>query len=162
MTLPPALSPTAQRVQDALRAQGFAYQVFELSVPTRTAADAARAVNCEIGQIAKSLVFERVPGSMPVLVMASGANRVAEARLAKELAVASVRKPDAEYVRRFTGFAIGGVPPLGHDTLIDTLIDEDLLRHRVIWAAAGTPNALFQMDPADLARMTGGRVISIS
>ena len=159
---PSPLSPTAQRVQDALRAQGFAYQVIELSVPTRTAADAARAVNCEIGQIAKSLVFERVPGGLPVLVMASGANRVQEARLAKELAVASVRKPDAEYVRRFTGFAIGGVPPLGHDTLIDTLIDEDLLRHRVIWAAAGTPNALFQMDPADLARMTGGRVISIT
>ena len=156
-----SLSPTAQRVQEALQAAGFPYQVTELASPTRTAADAARAVNCEIGQIAKSLVFERVPSGKPVLVITSGANRVHEARIARELGEKSVRKPDAEYVRQFTGFTIGGVPPIGHATLLETLIDQDLLGFKFIWAAAGTPNAIFRMDPADLPRITGGRVISV-
>jgi prolyl-tRNA editing enzyme YbaK/EbsC (Cys-tRNA(Pro) deacylase) len=148
-------------VQDSLRAAGFSYAVVELRSPTRTAAEAAQAVGCDIGQIAKSLVFERVPGGLPLLVIASGAHRVDESRLSKEVGAQKIRKPDAEYVRRFTGFAIGGVPPLGHDTLLDTLIDEALLRHPYIWAAAGTPNALFRMDPKDLLPMTGGRVVSV-
>lgn len=144
-----------------MRAAGFPYAVVELSTPTRTAAEAAQAVGCDIGQIAKSLVFERVPGSLPLLVIASGAHRVDENRLAKEAGAQEIRKPDAGYVRRFTGFAIGGVPPLGHDTRLETLIDEALLLHPTIWAAAGTPNALFQMDPKDLLPMTGGRVIPV-
>ncbi len=148
-------------MQNSLRAAGFPYDVVELSTPTRTAAEAAHAVGCDIGQIAKSLVFERTPGGLPLLVIASGAHRIDESRLSKEVGGQKIRKPDAEYVRRFTGFTIGGVPPLGHDTLLETLIDEALLRHPYIWAAAGTPHALFRMDPKDLVPMTGGRVISV-
>lgn len=118
-------------------------------------------MGCDIGQIAKSLVFERLPGSLPLLVIASGAHRVDEGRISQEVGAEKIRKPDAEFVRRATGFAIGGVPPLGHDTRLDTLIDAALLGHPFIWAAAGTPNALFRMDPKDLLPMTGGRVVPV-
>ena len=126
---------------------------------TRTASDAAKAIGCELGQIAKSLVF-RV-GEYPLLVIASGTNRVNEAALAKEIGGA-ITKADAEFVRERTGFAVGGVPPLGHRMPIRTLIDEDLLRFERIWAAAGTPNAVFELFSADLPRITGGAVIKIS
>lgn len=148
-------------MQNSLRTAGFPYDIVELSTPTRTAAEAAQAVGCDIGQIAKSLVFERVPGGLPLLVIASGSHRVDEGRLSNVVGAHKIRKPEAEYVRRVTGFAIGGVPPIGHDTLLETLIDETLLRYPYIWAAAGTPNALFRMDPKDLVPMTGGRVVSV-
>ena len=155
------LSGSAQRVQDALRAKGFGFEVVELPQSTRSAAEAAQAVGCQVAQIAKSLVFRAIESGRPVLVIASGANRVNERRLG-ELIGERVGKADADFVREATGFAIGGVPPVGHAQPVETLIDEDLLRYDEIWAAAGTPNAVFRLVPGDLVKMTGGRLVAIT
>jgi prolyl-tRNA editing enzyme YbaK/EbsC (Cys-tRNA(Pro) deacylase) len=120
---------------------------------TRTAADAAAAIGCEVGAICKSLVF-RV-GDAPLLIVASGSNRVDEARFDAE-------KADAAFVREQTGFAIGGVPPYGHARAIETVVDEDLLAYETVWAAAGTPSAVFPIAPAELVARTGGRVERVS
>jgi prolyl-tRNA editing enzyme YbaK/EbsC (Cys-tRNA(Pro) deacylase) len=120
---------------------------------TRTAADAAAAIGCEVGAICKSLVF-RV-GEEPLLVIASGANRVDEGRFGAE-------KADAAFVRDQTGFAIGGVPPFGHVRAIETIVDEDLLAYATVWAAAGTPSSVFPIAPAELVARTGGRVARVS
>jgi prolyl-tRNA editing enzyme YbaK/EbsC (Cys-tRNA(Pro) deacylase) len=159
--VPAPLSPSAQRVQDALRAAGFAYEVVESPEPTRTAAEAARRVGCQVGQIAKSLVFRTATTGRPVLVIASGANTVNEFRIGMYLKEAVARAP-AAFVREVTGFAIGGVPPLGHARPLPTFIDQDLLSYPEIWAAAGTPYALFRLLPADLVRMTGGQVVKVT
>ena len=156
-----SLSASAQRVQDALAALGLAGRVIELPASTRTAQEAADAVGCSIGQIVKSLVFRGAQTDKPILVVASGANRVNEARLG-ELAGEPIAKADAAFVRAQTGFAIGGVAPLGHPAPIETYIDEDLLQYAEIWAAAGTPNAVFALSPADLQTMTGGRVVGLA
>ncbi len=157
----PPLSPSAQKVQDALRQQGFAYEVVEAPQPTRTAAEAARLVGCQVGQIAKSLVFRTLSSGRPVLVIASGANTVNEFRIGMYVKEAISRAP-AAFVREVTGFAIGGVPPLGHARPLETFIDQDLLPYPEIWAAGGTPHALFRLVPADLVRMTGGRVVKVT
>lgn len=154
------LSPSARRVQDALAGLGFAYDVVELPASTRTAVEAARAVGCTVGQIAKSLVFRGADSDRPVVVIASGTNRVDERRLA-EYAGEPIAKADADFVRQRTGFAIGGVAPVGHATPAECFIDEDLLQYDEIWAAAGTPNAVFRLRPADLPAMTGGRVVAV-
>ena len=156
----PALSSAAQKVQDALRARGFAYEVMESTQPSRTAAEAARAVGCDVAQIAKSLVFKTATTGRAVLVVTSGANRVNEWRIGVLLKEALEKAP-AAFVREHSGFAIGGIPPVGHAKPMETFIDEDLLGHEAIWAAAGTPNALFRLAPADLVTMTGGRVIRV-
>ncbi len=155
------LSPSALRVQQALQAQGFDLQVLELPDSTRTAMDAAQAVGCQVGQIVKSLIFKAKRSGRPVLVVASGANRVNE-RIIEELIAEPLGKADADFVRQHTGFAIGGVPPVGHLETLLTFIDQDLLQYSEIWAAAGTPNAVFRLSPADLARMTGGKVVRIT
>jgi prolyl-tRNA editing enzyme YbaK/EbsC (Cys-tRNA(Pro) deacylase) len=155
------LSPSALRVQQALQAQGFDLQVLELPDSTRTAMDAAQAVGCQVGQIVKSLIFKAKRSGRPVLVVASGANRVNE-RIIEGLIAEPLGKADADFVRQHTGFAIGGVPPVGHLETLLTFIDQDLLQYSEIWAAAGTPNAVFRLSPADLARMTGGEVIGIT
>jgi prolyl-tRNA editing enzyme YbaK/EbsC (Cys-tRNA(Pro) deacylase) len=155
------LSPSAQKVQEALTALGFTYQVVEAPRPTRTAAEAAQLVGCQIGQIAKSLVFRAAPSGRPILVIASGANQVNEWRIGA-LLQETLEKAKAALVREHTGFAIGGVPPLGHAKPLETFIDQDLMRHSEIWAAAGTPNALFRLVPADLVKMTGGRVVKVT
>ena len=155
------LSPSALRVQQALQAQGFDLQVLELPDSTRTAMDAAQAVGCQVGQIVKSLIFKAKRTGRPVLVVASGANRVNE-RIIEELIAEPLGKADADFVRQHTGFAIGGVPPVGHLETLLTFIDQDLLQYSEIWAAAGTPNAVFRLSPADLARMTGGEVVRIA
>jgi len=155
------LSPSAQKVQQALQALGFALEVVELPDSTRTAAEAAQAVGCQVGQIVKSLVFKAKRSQRPVLVVASGANRVNEKAI-EALIGEPLGRADADFVRQRTGFAIGGVPPVGHSERLETFIDEDLLQHAEIWAAAGTPNAVFRLTPGDLARMTGGRVVKIS
>ncbi len=155
------LSGSARRVQDALREKGFGFEVVELPQSTRSAAEAAQAVGCRVEQIAKSLVFRAMESGRPVLVIASGANRVNERRLG-ELIGERIGKADADFVREATGFAIGGVPPVGHAQPVETLIDEDLLRYEEIWAAAGTPNAVFRLTADDLVRMTGGRVVDIN
>ena len=155
------LSPSAQRVQDALRSLGFAYEVIEFAQTTRTAGEAAAAVGCTVAQIAKSLVFKGRGSGRPLLVIASGANRVNEKAM-RDLIGEPIERPDADFVRQQTGFVIGGVPPIGHAAPLAVYIDEDLLQYDVIWAAAGTPNAVFRLAPADLLRMTGGQAITVT
>jgi len=154
------LSSSAQKVQEVLKVLGLELQVVELQETTRTSADAARAVGCEVGQIAKSLVFRGQRTQRPILVIASGSNRVNEKRVG-ELISEPLGKADADFVRQKTGFVIGGVPPVGHAEKLEVFIDEDLLSYSEIWAAAGTPNAVFRLTPSDLVRMTEGRVIEI-
>jgi prolyl-tRNA editing enzyme YbaK/EbsC (Cys-tRNA(Pro) deacylase) len=154
------LGASAQRFQDWLREQGYDYQIVEMATSTRTAQDAASALGCQVAQIAKSLVFRGAASGQPILVIASGAHRVNEARLA-ELAGEPIAKADAAFVQEATGFAIGGVPPLGHRIPPRTFIDADLMQFAVIWAAAGTPRAVFSLAPEDLPRLTGGQVIAV-
>jgi prolyl-tRNA editing enzyme YbaK/EbsC (Cys-tRNA(Pro) deacylase) len=154
------LKESAKRVQEALAARGFAFEVREFPQGTRTAAEAAVAIGCAVAQIAKSLVFRARASGRPVLVIASGANRVDEKAVAA-LIGEKIGRADAGFVRAATGFAIGGVPPLGHETPPVTLIDRDLLTLSEIWAAAGTPNAVFRLTPEDLVAMTDGRVADI-
>ena len=156
----PPLKPSARRVREALAARGFDFQVREFPDSTRTSAEAAAAIGCAVGQIAKSLIFRAKASDRPVLVIASGANRVDEKALAAQVGE-KIGRADAEFVRARTGFAIGGVPPLGHSEAPITLIDRDLLDFEEIWAAAGTPNAVFRLTPADLVAMTGGTVAEI-
>jgi len=155
------LSESAQKVQRALQALGLTLQVVELPNSTRTAAEAAAAVGSQLGQIVKSLVFRGEASGKPLLILASGANRVNLESVAA-LVGEPLGKADADFVRQETGFAIGGVPPLGHLQALETWIDEDLFQYAEIWAAAGTPNAVFRLVPGDLLRMTGGRVVKIT
>jgi len=155
-----SLPPSARKVQEALRELGLSFQVVELPQSTRGAADAAEAIGCRVEQIAKSLVFKTAESDRAILVIASGKNRVNEKRMG-ELVGEPVHRPDADFVRQRTGFAIGGVPPVGHRERLDTFIDEDLLQYGEVWAAAGTPNAVFRLVPSALQMMTGGRVVSI-
>jgi prolyl-tRNA editing enzyme YbaK/EbsC (Cys-tRNA(Pro) deacylase)/ribosomal protein S18 acetylase RimI-like enzyme len=155
------LAESARRVQRALEALGLAARVVELPGSARTAAEAAAAIGCRAEQIVKSLVFRRIDTGAAVLVLASGPNRVDE-RLAAAHLGAELAKADAPFVRAATGFAIGGVPPLGHERPIETLIDEDLLRQPTVWAAAGTPHAVFEIEPGTLVRATGGRVVAVA
>lgn len=154
-------SSSIERVADALRASGIDSEVQELPQSTRTAVEAAAAVGCAVGQIAKSLVFHTAGGERPILVIASGTNRVDERRLAA-LVGEPVTKASADYVRRVTGFAIGGVAPVGHATPLTTYIDQDLPRYDTIWAAAGTPRAVVRLTPTQLLALTGGEVIAVT
>ena len=155
-----SLSNSAQRVQLALAAHGLGLNVVELPQSTRTAAEAAAAIGCTVGQIAKSLIFRARESSRPVLVIASGSNRVDEKAVAAQLGEV-LAKADADFVRARTGFVIGGVPPIGHSEPPVVFIDEDLLAYDAIWAAAGTPNAVFRLTPADLVALTGGTVAAV-
>ena len=154
------LKLSAQKVQDTLTALGFANQIVEFAESTRTSAAAAAAVGCTVGQIAKSLVFAGKQSGRAVLVIASGSNRVDEKKL-KALLGENIVRPDAEFVRSQTGYVIGGVPPVGHAQPLVTYIDADLLQYEEIWAAAGHPNAVFPLTPAELVAMTGGLVVEI-
>jgi prolyl-tRNA editing enzyme YbaK/EbsC (Cys-tRNA(Pro) deacylase) len=154
------LSPSACKVQEALRILGVTCEVREMDKTTRSAQDAARAVGCEVGQIAKSLVFKGATSRQAVLVITSGSNRVDEKKLSERIGE-PVLKADAEFVRQQTGFAIGGVPPVGHAQPIAVFIDEDLLTYSEIWAAAGTPQAVFRLTPQELQKITNGRVIGV-
>lgn len=143
------------RFEDAAAALGVQLEPRRYPEGTRTAVDAARAVGVEVGQIVKSLVFRRADdASKPLLVLASGPNRVDEAALGLERA-------DAAFVRAVTGYAIGGIPPFGHAQPLETVIDEDLLRYDVVWAAAGRPDTNFAIDPRKLVEVTGGRVTRV-
>ncbi|MEK7809091.1 MAG: YbaK/EbsC family protein [Chloroflexota bacterium] len=154
------LSPSAQKVQDTLQSLGFNLQVIEFEQTTRTSVEAAQAVGCEVGQIAKSLIFKGKQSGKAILIIASGANRVDEKKI-KSILGEKVEKPDADFVREQTGFVIGGVPPVGHTQKLETLIDEDLLKFDEIWGAAGTPNAVFKLAPQELVKMTGGKIANI-
>jgi prolyl-tRNA editing enzyme YbaK/EbsC (Cys-tRNA(Pro) deacylase) len=155
------LSAGARKVQEILAAKGLDCKVVEMPATTRTAQEAATAIGCTLQQIAKSLVFKTRQTGRPILVIASGKNRVNEKRLA-EIIGEPLDKADADFVRQCTGFAIGGVPPVAHSQPIQTLIDQDLLTLDEIWAAAGTPHAVFALTPADLVKVTGGTCIQVS
>ena len=155
-----SLGSSPQKVQDALKALGFTNQVVELQSTTRTSAEAAQAVGCTVEQIAKSIVFQGKETHKPILVIASGPNRVNEKSIEGFISE-PLDKADASYVREHTGFVIGGVPPIGHLEKLEIFIDEDLLKYDEIWAAAGSPNAVFKLAPSELVKMTGGRVVSI-
>ncbi len=154
------LSPSAQKVQDVLTSRGFDYQVIEFTKSTRTAQEAADRAGCTLGQITKSLIFKGKDSHKPILVLTSGSNRVDE-KLISEYAGEHIVRADADFVRTVTGFAIGGVPPLGHAQKMETYLDEDLLQYQTSWAAAGTPNAIFELTPEALQKMTGGKVAKV-
>ena len=158
--MPSNLSASAQKVQDALAARGLTLTVVELPQSTRTAAEAAQAVGCAVGQIVKSIVFRAAETNRPVMVVTSGANRVSEKAVAARLGE-PLAKADADFVRARTGFVIGGVPPVGHVEPPAIFIDEDLLAYDEIWAAAGTPNAVFRLTPSDLLALTAGEVMKV-
>ena len=155
------LSTSAQKVQSSLQTHGLACVVVEMPSTTRSAQDAAQAIGCQVGQIAKSLIFKATRSQRPILVIASGVNRVNETKVGDVLGE-PLEKADADFVRQRTGFAIGGVPPIGHSEPLRTFIDEDLLTYTEIWAAAGTPMAVFKLTPHDLVRITGGAVITVT
>ena len=154
------LSASAQKVQDALSALGLSLQVVELPGSTRTAVEAAQAVGCQVGQIVKSLIFKGKHSQRPILVVASGVNRVDEKKIEAQIGE-PLGKADADFVRQHTGFVIGGVPPLGHPERLLTYVDEDLLQYTEIWAAAGTPHAVFRLSPSDLLKITGGNLTNL-
>ncbi|TMJ04077.1 MAG: YbaK/EbsC family protein [Alphaproteobacteria bacterium] len=155
-----ALPPSAQRVQDAAAALGLAVTVREMAQPTRTAEEAASACGVSVGQIVKSLVFLGATGGKPYLLLVSGANRVNEKAVAVHLGE-NLTRPDAGVVRALTGYAIGGIPPFGHDTALATYMDRDLLAYEMIWAAAGTPKAVFRTEPAALRDAAKAIVIDV-
>jgi prolyl-tRNA editing enzyme YbaK/EbsC (Cys-tRNA(Pro) deacylase) len=154
------LSESAKRVQIVLDEMGVKVEVVELPQSTRTAKEAANAVQCELGQIVKSLVFRGVRTHQPVLLLTSGANRVDEGKVEPWVGE-PVKMADATFVRSETGFAIGGVPPIGHIHRLLTLIDEDLLQYKILWAAAGTPHAVFKLSVVDLFRLTKAIAIRV-
>lgn len=155
------LSKSAQSVQDVLSQKGLTFEVVELSSSTRTANDAAATIGCEVAQIVKSLLFRSANTNQPVLILSSGINRVNEKNIEK-LISEKIIKADADFTREITGFAIGGVPPVGHKQKIDRIfIDEDLLKFEKLWAAAGTPNAVFSLHSNDLENLTGGKIVTI-
>jgi prolyl-tRNA editing enzyme YbaK/EbsC (Cys-tRNA(Pro) deacylase) len=155
------LKPAAQRVQDALRDKGLDAQVRHMPQATRSADEAAAACGCSVGQIVKSLVFRGAVSGTPYLLLVSGANRVNQADIAQVIGEA-LRRPDANDVRDITGFAIGGIPPLGHNTPLATYMDAALLDYALVWAAAGTPDAVFPIAPQRLAAAAGASIISVT
>jgi prolyl-tRNA editing enzyme YbaK/EbsC (Cys-tRNA(Pro) deacylase) len=156
-----SLKHSARAVQDALAAAGLDCTVVELPASTRTAQEAATAIGCSVAQIAKSIVFRTADSERAVLVIASGAKRIVPARLESVLGE-QLEKATPEFVRATTGYAIGGVPPCGHRQPVMVFIDRDLFELATLWAAAGTPNAVFALSPAQLLALTGGTVIAVT
>lgn len=154
------LPRSAVRVRQAAESLGLDVEVVTMADSTRTAEDAAAACGCTVGQIVKSLVFRAADDARPILFLVSGSNRVNE-KLVAPIVGSALNRPDADFVREQTGFAIGGIPPFGHDRAIDTFMDEALLGYDVVWAAAGTPKAVFSIDPAALRNATAARVIAV-
>lgn len=161
-----SLSPSAQKIQNLLNDHGHPIHVLEFAASTRTSAEAAAAIGCNVAQIAKSVMFRSRDTSRPILVVACGHNRVNEATVMRHLAGAlageRLAKADADFVRQKTGYAIGGVPPIGHNVPPITLFDRDLLNYPVVWAAAGTPNTVFPIAPDNLAKLVGGTVADVT
>jgi prolyl-tRNA editing enzyme YbaK/EbsC (Cys-tRNA(Pro) deacylase) len=155
------LSNSAKRVQAFLSAKGFNFEVKELPSSTRTAQEAADSIGCTVSQIAKSLVFREKNTDRPILVIASGSNRVDVKKIQKSTGL-NLGKADGNFVKEKVGFAIGGVPPAGHNEPLETLLDVDLKAYETIWAAAGTPFAVFQLKPSDLEPLTKGIWIDLS
>ena len=154
------LRDSAKRIQEALHHYNIDAKVVEFKELTRTAGEAASTIGCEVGQIAKTLIFKGKNSEKPICVIASGINRVDEKKIATYIGE-PIERADAEYVLKHTGFAIGGIPPVGFKLDSTFLIDEDLMAYHEIWAAAGTPFAVFQLKPDDLLKITQGQVVSI-
>ncbi len=154
------LRESAQRVQDILQEHLLELRVVEFQQLTRTSQEAAEAIGCEVGQIAKTLIFRGKTSQEPICIIASGANRVDEKKVAAYIGEA-IEKPDADFVRKHTGFAIGGIPPVGFVFKMKPLIDQDVMNYEDLWAAAGTPYAVFRISPADLLEITQGQVVDI-
>lgn len=155
------LNSRARKVQDIIRSLGFSFEVLELPESTRSAREAAEAIGCSVEQIAKSIIFKAAKSERPVLVITSGTNRVNERRIS-EYTGEAVEKASAEFVRANTGFAIGGVPPVGHLKKPLAFIDADLFQHGEIWAAAGTPHAVFRLTPDSLVKITRAEVVKVT
>jgi len=155
------LNKHSQKVQDTLKEFNVHTKVLELSSSSRTAKEAAEAVGCKIDQIVKSLILIKKQSNLPVLVLASGSNRVND-KVIEEFVGEPIEMAKASFVRQETGYSIGGVPPIGYHSPIKTFIDEDLLEFPFVWADAGTPHSVFQISPDDLVRITNGEVIKIS
>jgi prolyl-tRNA editing enzyme YbaK/EbsC (Cys-tRNA(Pro) deacylase) len=153
------MKEASERVAQALRAAGVDAEVVVFAESTRTADEAAAAVSSKVGQIVKSLVF--LAGDRPVLALVSGSNRVDTAKLAA-VAGGEVKRASAEIVREATGYAIGGVPPIGLASPLPVYLDRDLLQYGEVWAAAGTPNAVFKIDPATLRQITAATVSDLA
>lgn len=152
------LSKNSQKVQDYLKRYDLELEVLELAESTRTAQEAASAAGCEVGQIVKSLVFRC--GEEALLFLVSGKNQL-DTHKVSQIIGKTITKADADFAKEKTGYAIGGVPPVAHATPIETFIDKDLLGYEDVWAAAGTPHAVFRLNSNDLPRLTGGRVIEM-
>lgn len=155
------LKNSAKRVQEAINNLGLEFTVREYPSTTRTATDAAATIGCEVGAIVKSLIFMTTEEPVePILILVSGANRVDENKIMQETGL-KLTKANAEFIRIKSGYAIGGIPPIGHNTKLITFIDRDLLLYEEIWAAAGTPNAVFSLPSHKLANLTAGKIISV-
>ena len=154
------MHPNLPRVADAGRRAGLELEIRRFPEGTRTAADAARAIGCEVAQIVKSLVF--IADDRPVVALVSGVDRVDTALLATAVGAGAARRATGDEARSATGFAIGGVPPFGHAELLIVLLDPRLLAHEVVWAAAGLPDAVFAIRPEDLVRVSGARVADVA
>jgi prolyl-tRNA editing enzyme YbaK/EbsC (Cys-tRNA(Pro) deacylase) len=154
------MKESALAIQTTLQSLGFENQVVELPDSTRTAQEAADAIGCTVAQIAKSIIFRMKNTNAPLLVVASGSNRINEKLIAK-VVEDKLGKADADFVREHTGFVIGGVAPIGHTSEIVTLIDEDLFQHGTIWAAAGHPKAVFQLTADELVQLTDGKIVAV-
>jgi Cys-tRNA(Pro) deacylase len=154
------LSRSASRVQQAIEKRGFDFIVQELPQSTRTAQEAADSIGCAVGQIVKSLIFRVEDTDEPILALVAGSNRVDMGKLAA-VGSGTLTKADADFARRVSGYAIGGIPPCGHDQVIRTFIDEKLLEFDRVWAAAGTPNAVFELDPSALLPLTSGVICDL-
>jgi Cys-tRNA(Pro) deacylase len=159
--MPNDVSTSVRKVEEALKAHGLECQVLNMTKTTRSAKDAANSLGCRIEQLVKSLVFMTKKTKKPILVVASGANRVNTKKI-RDLLSEPVKMADPDFVRAKTGFAVGGVPPLGHSNPLDIFIDEDLFKYPEIWAAAGTSNTMFKLSPDDLQKITQGEVISVT
>jgi prolyl-tRNA editing enzyme YbaK/EbsC (Cys-tRNA(Pro) deacylase) len=155
-----SLSSSAQKIQDILNSLGSDFQVIEFSGSTRTAQEAADRVGCQLGQIVKSMIFRGQVSNKGILILTSGANRVDEKKVSQYVQE-SIGRADPGFVRTMTGYAIGGVPPVGHAHPLDTYIDEDLMQYATVWAAAGTPNAVFEISSSGLAKITLGKIVRV-
>jgi len=149
------------KIKEILEKFSVQTEILEFSESTKTSEEAAKAIGCSVGQIAKSIIFKGKTSEKPILVIASGINRVNEKKIA-EIIGEGIEKANANFVREKTGFVIGGVPPFGHKEKILTFIDEDLMKYEFIWAAAGTPNSVFKIKPEELVKITKGSIISLS
>jgi Cys-tRNA(Pro) deacylase len=159
--MPNSLNTSVRKVEKALKAHGLECQVLNMKETTRSAQDAANSLGCRVEQIVKSLVFMTKKTKKPILVVASGANRVNTKKI-RNLLSEPITMADPDFVRAKTGFVVGGVPPLGHSSPLETFIDEDLLKYPEIWAAAGSSNTMFKLSPDDLQKITQGQVISVT